>query len=248
MFGDLESHCEHFNVVMPSGVEIVGGCFLAKGDWTGARVIDQDPRDQFQERPADDIREQLERETRVKIQRRSLSVRRHASLPCGRLRFRTAIAPSMEGVFVPAAVSLGMMLVFSLALFVHHSPSGPAISDAAQRFLPLTAPLVAAAGSLIINQRDQVLRAKMLGPILFRVYSALVVGAVVVFLFTFMTDVPVQQPEGTLNGCLYVALKVASAWEAYALAYLVAARVRLGWARMRLDRSVGHTKELLVAK
>ena len=267
LFGDLEGHCEHLNVEIPSGVELVGGCFLNKDEWpSGHRLrkaerdsgdkyspkfdvpIDQfmrnDPSDTFDDAAID----QFKTETLFKMERHSVSIRRHKSLPNGQIKLRMSIAPSLDGIFFPASVSLGALLVIQIMLLsFNHAMGGKTSSSVSLQALPLLTPLIAGVGSFIINRQEEPLRALMLGKLLGRVYFALIAGAASVFLYSFIVgSILGQHKSSCLNPIWYMILVVGTGIVLYSLCYLIHSRLQLWRARMRVRDRVGHTDMLSV--
>ena len=259
LFGDMEGHCEHLNIETPPGVELVGNSFLPRGEWNTRDPLEQVLFDAEGCPPTGSQKPAIEAQTLAKMERRSVSIRRHTSIPFGRVKFRLSLAPALDGVFLPAAVSLGLLAMMYSWLIVYRFFTGvelPGDAGSVLQYMPLLAPLIAGAGSLIVNRETEPLRAMMLSRVTFRVYSALLVGAATLMVYYFAFVVPwhhADQPHAisdqtarAVTWALNSTLDVVFIYIAYCLYFLFHFRLILYRARVKLDDQIGHTRQVAV--
>jgi len=260
-FGDIEGHCEHLNIKMPRGVEIVGNTYLPECDWMeDSLLVDQVASDGHGVSLPKQMRDQVKQQTMFKLQRGSVSIRRHKPIPGGRLKFRVSLMPSMEGIFIPGAASMAAVLLMLILMLIyllvrkHELPASSVVgAGSLLEYLPLVAPLIAGAGSFIISQEREQLRAMLLRRVMFRIYSSLMLGSgvLVVYSFLFATHLVAQigWPGAWHRGAVWldVLLVVATVWVAYCTYFVIHTRLMLHYARGRLNTHIGMTRHFRIS-
>jgi len=279
LFGPLEGHSEHLNVEMPPGVELASTCY--ERDWlvtaqAGLPLLAFDPAakeacaDRKRHRRclpvqqvlkpwfSDDNLVQIREHSHVKAGRHVLSIRRRAGMPRGWIQLRMAIVPSLDAVFTPAAIGLGVLLAVTAATmvaFVTKQGRVPdVLSGGIQASLPYVVALITGSASVLVSRSPEALQSLMLRPLLLRVQWALIgVAAAFIAWLVVGSWVAARWPSPIVPGAPwettsrveFVVLLMCLGYAAYAFAYLVGARLILWRARWGMDDWVGHTERLL---
>jgi len=188
LFGDLEGHCEHLQIVLPPGVELVGGSWLDKSKELKLDVVNQVLPEKVDEKKY----RQVSAETHAKLFRRVVAIRRHASIPREKVRVQFGLLPTLEGVFGPLMIAQVLLLIGLVFTMGTRYLSGSILSgsgDFGSINVTLLLGLISTVITVVVERTDQPLRQMMLRTLYAWATISSVVGALALSVFVLAPGV-----------------------------------------------------------
>ena len=267
LFGDLEGHCEHLNIVLPPGVELVAGSWAKdkKGSsssetvqqkrvgWNALKndvvqqVLCQRPNqaNQNQECQSKDLK-RVRLDTYVKFFTNALTFRRHASLPRGAVEIRFGLYPSLDGVFGPLAVSLLLLLVSLLAAISYRWIKCDFVFSQHVSFVgtdvAIWIGLISSVVSAAFGRYDIPLRFKMLRRLYSNVVFAAIIGVTSLWGYVYSEQVTWMPPWVSL--LMFSLASAAALVVLHAFLYLFWSRNILKRGQKGIRNLIGRTKRI----
>jgi len=264
LVGDLEGHCEHTHIVLPSNVELVGGSWDDPSKELKENVVEQELLPSANQSQLNGDREteagKIQKESHVKFFRNMVTIRRHRSLRRGSIILKFGLLPSLDGVFAPLLIAQILLLLCLLialgsqtqlyALRAICKTGIDAFGSASLWFGMI--PMITAA---VVRRFDQPLRAMMLRRIYRRSIPGVIAGttALYAFILTYNTvntvtnSQNVQLPSSLMGAATIISI-AAVVPVLYATYFLVHTRIILACGRRRLNNNLGRTRQLRVSK
>jgi len=261
LFGDLEGHCEHTHIALPTNVELVGGSWDDRSSGLQKNIVELEPlpsslQSQLYngatEQEILEAVEEIQEESHVKFFRNIVTVRRHKSLKRSGMLLKFGLLPSLDGVFGPLII-VQILLFLNLNIVI----GSQVLSDCSELKtifeagvgaigdVSLLVGLVSTITATVVKRLDQPLREMMLQRVYRRSFSAIVAGSIALY-FTIPIFKADSLPPSFMEATIGFAI-LANFMVAYALYFLVHTWVILRIGRHRLNNKIGLTQELHIS-